>query len=578
MRLHTNTLLLVLVGCVPGFLAGCVPGRSGSPAPDRDGFIADGFIADGFTADGAPVCTYMCSSDLHSVLCNGNVVMQCPPAQGCSPDGTCVAACDAARLNKSTIGCDFYSVAPATILPGSCFAVTIANTWTSPITIQADYGSQTFDAATHTFIPTGQGTTLTYQPLPGGQLPPGKVGILFLSEYESGAPYHIACPQPAVLNMDTSIASSGIGSAFHITTNAPVVAYDTYPWGGAQSYVSSATLLLPTPTWGTNFVAADAWNAGPGQPFTQVVAAEDATTVTMVPIAAVQAGAGSPSGAAHTPMTFMVNRGQVVQFLQLERLTGSVIKSDKPISVWGGASCMNIPDGRGACDGAHQQELPVQIRGSEYIGARYPSRGGDDNAPYMLVGMVDGTTLTYDPAPPVGAPTTLSVGQAVTFFTGEAPFAVRSQDVSHPFSMYAYMTGGELNPTNTGDPEFVNVVAPQQFLDSYLFVTDPTYANTALVFVRKKAADGTFKDVTLDCAGVLTGWVPVGTGGQYEMARPMIVSGFQPNGTCMNGAHTASSAEPFGLTVWGYDFYASYGYPAGMSVRPINTVVVTTVN
>jgi hypothetical protein len=45
-------------------------------------------------------------------------------------------------------------------------------------------------------------------------------------------------------------------------------------------------------------------------------------------------------------------------------------------------------------------------------------------------------------------------------------------------------------------------------------------------------------------------------------------------GGCQNGVHTASSAQPFGLTVWGYDYYASYAYPAGMRVAPINDVVV----
>ena len=31
---------------------------------------------------------------------------------------------------------------------------------------------------------------------------------------------------------------------------------------------------------------------------------------------------------------------------------------------------------------------------------------------------------------------------------------------------------------------------------------------------------------------------------------------------------------PFGITVWGYDSASSYAYPAGASVKPINTVVV----
>lgn len=534
------------------------------------------------TGSGGSCNTFSCTADLHKVIdCNGTVIKECPADQGCSPDGTCVAACTSAELNKSTIGCDFYSVTPAVITEsrGSCFAVTIANTWTSPISIQADYAGQTIDASSYTYIPSGQGTGLTYQPLPGGMLPPGQVGILFLSQYASGDVYQVGCPVPSALNTSSQISSGtyegdpGVGNAFHIVTTAPIVAYDVYPWGGASSFVSSATLLVPTPTWGTNFVTADGWGPLHGYPFTQIVAAEDGTTVTMVPVVDVQGGNGAPSGAANAPMTFGLNKGQVMQFVQSTRLAGSVVQSDKPVSVWGGSTCMNIPDNANACDAGHQQLLPVQVLGGEYVGARYPNRGGDDNAPYMAVGMVDGTTLTYDPAPPPGAPATLKRGQVVTFFTGGAPFSVKSQDVNHPFYFAVYMTGGDTSGGN-GDPEYVNVVTPEQFLNSYLFATDPTYANTSIVFVRKKSKDGTFKDVTLDCLGVLTGWEPVGTGGQYEMVRPMLVSAFQPNGTCNNGAHTATSAEPFGLTVWGYDQYASYGYPGGMSVHPINSVVV----
>ena len=53
-----------------------------------------------------------------------------------------------------------------------------------------------------------------------------------------------------------------------------------------------------------------------------------------------------------------------------------------------------------------------------------------------------------------------------------------------------------------------------------------------------------------------------------------IVAGGVGVGGCNNGVHTATSEVPFGLTVWGYDSYASYAYPAGMSVEPINSVIV----
>jgi hypothetical protein len=574
--------VLVLTGC-DSCKAGSddAEGGSGGTGPGSGGGTTGAFTDTTGTGSGGCI---ECSADLHAVLdCDGNVILTCPPDQGCSPDGTCVPACQSAELNKSTIGCDFYSMTPGVIAEsrGSCFAVMIANTWTSPIAIQAEYGAMSIDASAYTYLPVDSGGTITYQPLTGGMLGPGELGILFLSKYESFDIFQVDCPVAQALEMNTHVDDgtnnyvgvTGLGQAFHITTTAPIVAYDVYPWGGASSFVTSATLLVPTPTWGTNFVTADGWGPMYGNPWTQIVAAQDATTVTMVPIVDVVGGNGLPGGPANTPMTFTLNRGQAAQFLQPTRLAGSVLQADKPVSVWGGSSCMNIPDGQVACDAGHQQLLPVQALGNEYAAVRYPPRGGDDQAPYMIVGMVDGTNLVYDPVAPPGAPATVNQGQVSVFFTDQ-PFLVRSQDADHPFYMAAYMTGGGGNG-GIGDPEYVNLVPPEQYLNDYLFVTDPTYANTSLVFVRKKAPDGLFKDVTLQgCMTPVTGWQPLDAAGNFEIARIMIVQNFQPVGTCKNGVQVAESEVPFGLTVWGYDQYASYGYPGGMSVEPINTVVV----
>lgn len=580
--------LICVVGA--GVCSGCEAGNNGLGGGTADGGNGSGADNGGgstanFNPDGGgpPSGCTTCSADLHQVLdCDGGLIQQCPPETGCSVGGSCVAPCQAAAENKSTIGCDFYSMTPGVIAEsrGSCFAVMVANTWTSPVALQAEYAGQTIDASQYTYVPQGQGASLTYQPLSGGMLGPGELGIMFLSKYESGDLFQIDCPVPQALEINTHVDDgsaeypgvTGFGNAFHITTTAPVVAYDVYPWGGSPSFVSSATLLIPTPAWSTNYVTADGWDANFGNPWTQIVGSEDGTTVTFVPVAAVTGGGGLPGGAANAPITFTLNRGQAAQFLQPTRLAGSVVDSDKPVGVWGGSSCMNIPTpNTGYCDAGHQQLLGVQNLGNEYLVARYPSRGGDDNAPISFVGIVDGTTITADPAIP-GVPPTLNRGQLVTLNTTE-PFSVKSQDADHPFYVAAYMTGSGMG-SGIGDPEYVNIVPPLQYLNSYLFATDPTYRYTSLVFKRQKDASGFFQDVTLDCMGAVTGWTPVGAGGQYEVARFHIVSNGAPVGGCDNGVHTATSPVPFGLSVWGYDQDVSYGYPAGMSVKAINTVIV----
>jgi hypothetical protein len=206
--------------------------------------------------------------------------------------------------------------------------------------------------------------------------------------------------------------------------------------------------------------------------------------------------------------------------------------------------------------------------------------------------------LTWQPSAPSGAPTTLSLGQ-VTQFDTNGPFVVSSQDVNHPFYVSAHMTGAaefdpsqqdggaNATPDGRGDAEFVNVVPPGEFVSSYVFFTDPTYPETDLVVVRTLGSSG-FADVTLACAGVLTGWQPVGTSGKYEYTRFDLMTGdFVGTGSCTNGRQEMTSTAPFGVTVWGwgsaatgqvgagfYTQYVSYAYPAGASVAPINQVVI----
>ncbi|UQA60668.1 IgGFc-binding protein [Polyangium aurulentum] len=592
--------LLVAAGlaCAPFACSASPPpsagGEGGSGGSDSSSHGGSGHggeagtnLTVGSGGTGGPSCAVHCSADLHQVLdCYGNVIQTCPADQGCGPSGTCIAPCESAQANESTLGCDFYSVVPApeNSTQGSCYAVLLANTWTTPVTLQAQYGGQTLDIGGLARTPVGSGQGLTYQPLPNGQLAPGQVAVLFLAQAPSAGNNLIPCPAGVSVgvNSNVSLSTTGLTKAFRVTTSAPVVAYDIYPYGGAQSYVSSATLLVPTPAWGTNYIAADGYEQDPllasagGSPFVQIVASQDDTKVTISPTVPIVGGPGVAATGQGQPTTYTLNNGQVLQLLQAQELAGSPISADKPISVWGGSGCMNIPIGKYACDSGHQQLLPVKALGSEYVAVRYRDRapGANESVPWTLIGAVDDTSLTYDPAPPQGAPTSLASGQMVRF-SADSPFSVKSQDDQHPFYVAGHMTGWtNLSGSNAGDSEYVIVLPPRQYLSRYLFLTDPTYGNTNLVFVRQKGEDGTFKPVKLDCAGELGNWQPLGVSGQYEFTRVDLVANGAPVGACDNGVHTAESEVPFGLTVWGWDFAVSYAYPAGMSTQPINTVVV----
>ena len=515
--------------------------------------------------------------------------------------GGLVTSCAEAEATRSTMGCEFYGLAPdaITLSRGGCYAVVLVNTANAPATIEVARGGAPLAAAlgSYAMIPRGTGTALSYEPL-AGPLAPGQVALLFLNK--SGG-LSTACPAgitPATTDA-ASVVGTGRGQAFRVRTSSPVVAYDIFPYGGGSSAVTSASLLLPTSTWDKNYVAVNAYRksrvVAEDQPYIAIVAKEDGTTVTVNPVANIVGSSTVAGGAAGKPVSYGLGRGEVLQLGQDAELTGSAIEADKPIALWGGSTCASMDADQGsACDAAHQQVPPVRAMGAEYTAVRYRNRfdGKEESPPWRIVGAVDGTTLGYEPAQPPGAPSTIGFGQVVEF-RAPGPFVVKSQDAQHPFYMSAHMTGwGEVSTgtDHRGDPEFVNVLPAAQFLKSYVFFTDPTYPETNLVLVRART-DGAFKDVRLDCAGVVGGFQPLGSGGQYEYARVDLSRGnFETQGACDNGRHEIASEGLFGLTVWGWGSAASggnfgapgfsqavsYAYPAGGSLKAINNVVVPT--
>ncbi|MSP24276.1 MAG: hypothetical protein EXR75_03745 [Myxococcales bacterium] len=546
---------------------------------------------------GGTSCALTCSADLKKVIdCNGELIETCSGDVACL-GGTCSGdPCAAAEASKSSYGCDYWALKPDLIAEaqGACFAAFIANTWSSPVHIEVFRQGQQIANNAFIVIPQGQGKNLGYAPYQVATgLPVGEVAIVFLSREPAGFGALPDCPAPSAYPGESAVNGTGRGQAFHIKTDRPVVAYSILPYGGGPSAATSASLLLPTSAWDTNYIAVNAYkqsviaqSAG-AQPSLDILASEDGTEVTILPKVAILAGPGVLAAQANTPVTYQLNAGEYLQLSQPAELTGSPIQSNKPIGLWGGASCLNIPVDAPACDSAHQQIPPVKALGHRYAMVRYRNRKsavGEESPPWRLVGAVDGTQLTWTPAPPPGAPGVLGLGQ-VYEFNGTGPYDVTSQDSAHPFYVAQYMTGADSPGMNMGlgegDPEWVNVVPVEQYLDEYVFFTDPTYSETSLVIVRQKSKkSGQFADVTLDCAGVLTGWQPLG---ELEFTRVDLVTGdFQNVGNCSNGRHQIGSTIPFGMTVWGWGGYSSsvltkyvsYAYPAGASVQTINEVVV----
>ena len=526
-------------------------------------------------------CQDTCADDLHSAVdCHGETLLECSGTDGCDQETlTCVNACEAAESAKRSIGCEYYPTFMDAVDADACFAAVVANTWNAPAHITVEHDGVVLDANTFAYTTTGQGQNLAYLPFDNAAgLPPGEVAILFLAGLD-GTPGvgNPVCPRPSAVPSGAMLLNqTGIGQSFRVTTDVPVVMYQINPYGGGAAAETGASLLLPTSAWGDNYIALNAYNAG--SPSMNIIAKEDDTTVNILPVANINGGGGLPPGSANGLFTFTIDAGEHAQFTQTTPLTGSIIDSDKPIGMLAGARCSFVPQGITACDHLEQMIPPIQALGNEYIGVSHSPRTGGELARWRLVGAVDGTELTW--SADIGGPASLDAGQVVEF-TSQFQFRVTSQSPEHPFVLMALMTGGsDLGMMGRGDPDTVLMIPPDQFLSSYVFFADPTYPISNIVVVRARAADGTFKGVTLDCGGTLTDWQTVG---DYEWTRLFLSDGdFEMQGNCAAGAREIRSVGKFGLYVWGWGSpqtstfteFVSYGYPGGMNAQQINTLVL----
>ncbi len=555
---------------------------AGACGDDRGAFptSSDGFDND---AGDAGECALRCSLDGREVVrsCTGEVVETCAAELACG-GARCQEPCAAASAEQSSNGCEFYFQSPPTWVdaPDNCYATFVVNTSSQPADVALELGDQTLDISKAMFRTDASGEELVPHT---GPIPAGESVILFVSDHDPDKPlsgvYYVGCPSgvvPAALS-GLSKMTSGLGSSFHLKSTMPISLASIYPFGGAASFLPSATLLLPVTTWGKQHIVVNPWEGGPGLA-TQIVASEDDTEVTILPTNEIQDGTGIKGTPAKVAASYKLNKGQHLQLVQSSDLSGSIVASDKPTTVFGGHLCANIPTTGGACDTLHQQIPAFEQWGSEYAAVGYRPRTGSESEtmPYRIVAARDGTRLDYDPAIPAGAPTELRAGEAVTFpaGTGDA-FVVRTQDSDHPIYLAAYMTGfeggyfGSPSTGHWGDPEFVNVIPAGQYLNAYSLFADPTYPETSLVIVRAKSGDS-FKDVWLECAGNLTDFRPIGTRGEYEFTRVDLARGHGPGDkNCTNGLQRMKSDGPFTATVWGWGNASSYAYPGGMAHRKL---------
>jgi hypothetical protein len=454
-------------------------------------------------------------SDLHGATCQslglGGGLLGCTP--DCNLDTN---QCDAASFVLDNKGREFFLGFLANPLVPATAQIHLTSDVPTTATIQYPVNSPSFS----------QTVTVT----------PGQVKVVTLPNAA-----HSGWTAGRVLN-----------NAVRVSAPDELVAYVV----NRATATSDAGMGLPVDALGTSYIVTTyrGSNAHSGDRAEfLVVAPFDGTTVTITPTAALTIPAPGTTAQPNVPFQINLTRGQGFRgeaVFSTADLTGTLIESNKPVAVLNGNLCTNIPTTTVACDHIFEVAHPVRSWGTSALVANLPNRSG--GSIYRIVASVDGTVISRDGVPQA----TLNRGKFLEVgpLTGNHAFSG-----THPIFVTQFMTGQGSPGAISGDPAMVNVIPPDQYLQSYTFstVSGGQFASHFLTLVSPDAAVGSVRlDGTAIAAGLFT---PITGTGYSSVVLPL-----------PEGSHTTSSTQPHGITVEGYNSFDSYIYPGGARLEFIN--------
>jgi hypothetical protein len=466
--------------------------------------------------------------------CQGDVAHKCKPdgsgwvdyecdsllGSACK-DGACTGPCAPDAIDRTYVGCDYYpTVTTNSLLEANAanFAIAVSNTTANESTVTITRGKNVIASK---------------------KVAASSVELILL-------PWVMELKKPG----NTLLLNDG---AYRVRSTQPITVYQfnplEYTAGGQYTYTNDASLLLPTTAWKSTYMVASrgVWKGYSG--FYSVVAGMDNTTVTLQPTGGVsiKPGGGVPANGA---AQIVMNRGAVLQVLAASGdSTGTVVTADKPVQVFGGHNCTNVPDNIVACDHLEESMFPIDTLGKDYL-ITAPAIPGQVQPKVNIVRIIaveGATVLKYDP-PVGGAPLNLGgAGQFLEINTADSFRITADKRILVAQYMEGQAAGG-----GSGDPAMTLAVPIGQNLTSYLFHAPKNYETNYVNIVGPVAAA-----VTLD-GNVVPAFTPIGGTG-YGVTRVQF-----PNAG--NGTHSIQSPDKIGISVYGYGQYTSYWYPGGLNL------------
>ncbi|MGF1493932.1 MAG: cadherin-like domain-containing protein [Microcoleaceae cyanobacterium] len=222
-------------------------------------------------------------------------------------------------------------------------------------------------------------------------------------------------------------------------------------------------------------------------------------------------------------------------------LTGTLIQTNAPSAVFSGHSCTEI--GEGACDHIVEQMPPVDVLSNSYIVGRAANVGNTANNNLVrVVAAEDNTQVIVDSS----VVRILNAGEYDEFVLAADAIEITT---SQPALVAQYLQGiGGFFPIGQGDPAMTFVPGQNSWLDRYQLAAPADSAAFDNNFINVVIPSTALDSLELNSAVVDTsGFIPVGSS-DFSVGNLEIDPGL----------FTVEAAEPFQVSLFGFDLRDSY--------------------
>ncbi|KAI9432800.1 hypothetical protein F5148DRAFT_1295656 [Russula earlei] len=357
-----------------------------------------------------------------------------------------------------------------------------------------------------------------------------------------------------------------IGAAIHVTANNPVVVYAHI----IHSSRSGATLVLPTPVWGKQYMVPSyksiGTGLGEGHGAITIVAKDTNTTVQITPTARFF----NSTRTQLTPYTItLANPGDVyeVQFEQDADISGTMVQSVstgsgcKKIAVfsstdWSAFGCTNASSG----DNLYQQLFPTGAWGKSFLTAPAKTRTSD----IVRVFVLDPTTVVTKTENGITTTLTGLVNNSFYEYTTGNPTYIQANKIA---SVVQYFTTESCqNNATIGDPEMVVINPVEQTINNITVFSahqnwvppgQSAITNCYLNIIIPTVAAPSFK---INGNSPTGSFIPI-PGTSYSYLQEDVT-----NITISNPVQNLKADSNFIAIAYGFGKVESYGYNAGTNV------------